>query len=124
MGSATLESLNGRGRKGRRGKAALLPAENSRRGRHAAPLASYSLAPCSPHPRTLARATHAHSAPRSAAADPSLSQHLCSTRPCPAGSQGLPGGWRPVHPVSGMRQSAPADRKEVGLQLRDVRVLQ
>lgn len=106
-------SMGGEG-KGGGEKAALLPAENSRKGRRGPPLTSFSPAPCGPHPRTLARATRAHSAPPPAAAGPSLSGHLCSTGPRPAGTQGLPGRWTPVQPVSRMRQSAPAALNEVG----------
>lgn len=81
-------SMGGEG-KGGGEKAALLPAENSRRGRRAAPLSAFSPAPCGPHSQTLARATRAPSTPRPAASGRSLSGHLCSMGPRPTVTPGL-----------------------------------
>lgn len=94
VGSARLESLNGRGRKRRRGKGRSLSLESSHRGRLQQPLLASSPDPFAPTPRTLARATRTHSGPPAAAPGPSRSGHLGSPGPRPASRLQPPGQSR------------------------------
>lgn len=119
MGSARLESLNGRGRKRRRGKGRSLALENSRRGRRGATFRRLLSRPLCPHPANSREsdATHPHSGPPAAAPGRSRSGHL---GPRPASRLQPPGQSRPVRRVGEQWQRAPscfsAVRKDVGFK--------
>ena len=91
VGSAQLESLEGRGRKGRRGKGRSpvpgeLPPQCNPRSPPPKP-------PASPTLRTLARATRVHSGPRAAALGPPVVDTFATS----GHKLKPPGGLRPGH---------------------------
>lgn len=95
VGSARPEALNGRGRKGRRGNGARLPRQQPPRPPQCHPSPPPRRPPAAPTPRSLARATRAHSGPRTAALGASVPDACAAPPHAPRGRSGGAGGSSP-----------------------------